>query len=76
MEKKPESFFLFQNQHRGSQDLPDNAYVDGARTEYAMLKIDEAANSGNLSFLQLVIQNLICHLLRQNHIGIYMIGKI
>ena len=35
----------------GSQDLPDNAYVDGARTEYAMLKIDEAANSGKPFFL-------------------------
>ncbi len=35
----------------GSQDLPDNAYVDGARTEYAMLKMDEAANSGKPFFL-------------------------
>ena len=35
----------------GNQDLPDDGYVDGARTNYALLKMEEAANSGKPFFL-------------------------
>ena len=35
----------------GNQDLPDDGYVDGARTNYAMIKMEEAANSGKPFFL-------------------------
>ena len=35
----------------GNQDLPDDGYVDGARTNYALIKMEEAANSGKPFFL-------------------------
>ncbi|MEP4095821.1 sulfatase-like hydrolase/transferase [Reichenbachiella sp.] len=35
----------------GNQDLPDDAYVDGARTNYAFEKLDEAVATGKPFFL-------------------------
>ncbi len=35
----------------GNQDLPDDGYVDGARTNYALIKMEEAASSGKPFFL-------------------------
>ena len=35
----------------GNQDLPDDGYVDGARTNYAFEKMEEAATSGKPFFL-------------------------